>query len=268
MIQTECKGCGQKLKLPDDMAGKRAHCPSCGDPVKVPGASAAALSAERPQAGTPPPGPPQPKMPVPRRPAPVAQAAAPSSTSPFDFTNPAPRISPPANRPAPAPVAQLAPPANVELVFAEPAAGSPVATFLPRRRRSLARPLASYGAMIGAALGVTLFVLLGPSEETISEGLGRVARGKLTIDHVRGALVGLIGGLLIGSALVAVVGRSLPSVAVGCLLMIAGAAFGAFRQSGAGELSPMLLLAAAYAGLIVGAALGALLGAVVGMSSE
>src|SRR5262249_57111993 len=57
MIQTECKGCGQKLKVPDDMAGKRARCPSCGDPVKVPGASAAASSPERSPPATPPPRP-------------------------------------------------------------------------------------------------------------------------------------------------------------------------------------------------------------------
>jgi hypothetical protein len=122
--------------------------------------------------------------------------------------------------------------------------------------------------LIGAALGVTLFALLGPSEETMAEALGRLARGKLTVDHVGGALVGLIGGLLIGSALVAIVGRSLPSVAAGCSLLIAGAVFGAVRQSSAGELSVMLLLGAAYAGVIAGAVLGALLGAVVGLSGE
>ena len=268
MIQTECKGCGQKLKLPDDMAGKRARCPSCGDPVKVPVVSASGSSPEPPRPATPLPERPQPKTPAPHRPAPIAQPGASSSVNPFDFTNPTAR-TPPASRPQmPAPIAQNAPVANVELEFAGPTAGSSPAPSWPRRPRSLARPLASYGALIGAALGVTLFVLLGPSEETITEGLGRLARGKLTIDHVRGALVGLIGGLLIGSALVAIVGRSLPSVAIGCLMVIAGAVFGTVRQSAAGELPPMLLLVAAYGGLIVGAALGALLGAVVGMSSE
>src|SRR6266851_5147344 len=97
MIQTECKGCGQKLKLADDMAGKRARCPSCGDPVKVPGAAAAVSSPERPRPTTPPPERPRRKTPSPRRPTPVEQPAAPASDNPFDFMNLA------ATPPAPSP---------------------------------------------------------------------------------------------------------------------------------------------------------------------
>src|SRR5262249_1045079 len=120
MIQTECRGCGQKLKLADDMAGKRARCPSCGDPVKIPGASPAVSSPERPASNpppperpastTPPPERPRPttppperrrhKTPSPRRPIPDAQPATPRSDNPFDFTNTAPP-PPVANTPPP-----------------------------------------------------------------------------------------------------------------------------------------------------------------------
>jgi hypothetical protein len=137
-----------------------------------------------------------------------------------------------------------------------------------RKGRSLSRQLASYGALVGAALGVALLVLLGPSDEKISEALGRLARDKVTVDHVRGALIGLIGGLLLGAAVVAVVGRSLPSVVVASLLMIAGAVFGAVRQAAESELPVFLLLAAAVCGVVLGAALGGLLGAVAGLARE
>ena len=276
MIQTECKGCGQKLKLADDMAGKRARCPSCGDPVKVPGASSAVSSPERPASSTPPPERPRPapppperrrpKTPSPRRPIPDAQPAVPLSDNPFDFMHPAPQpatASTPPPRPSrAAPVAQLVPPASAGLVFAEPGPTPAAPGSAYRRSRSFARPFASYGALVAAVLAATLFFLFAPSQDAITQGLARLARGKLTVEHIRGAVVGLIGGLLIGSAVVAIVGRSLQSIAVGCLLIIAGAVLGAIRQSGEGELPIVVLLAAAYAGMIAGAALGGMIGAI------
>jgi hypothetical protein len=282
MIQTECKGCGQKLKLVDDMAGKRARCPSCGDPVKVPGASPAVSSPERPASNMPPPERPRPttpppekrrfKTPSPRRPVPDAQPAAPPPDNPFDFMNPAPyspTASTPPPRPSqPAPVAQVAPAANAGLVFAQPIASPIPRASAYRPPRSFARPFASYGALLGAALAATTLFLLAPSEDAITEGLARLARGKLTVEHIRGAVVGLIGGLLIGSAVVAIVGRSLQSITVGCLLLIAGAVLGAIRQSSEGELTIMLLLAAAYTGVIAGAALGGLIGAMVDLARK
>jgi hypothetical protein len=185
------------------------------------------------------------------------------SPPPLAASTPPPRPSA-----APPPVAQLAIAATPAPVFSAPT--STPATFgsTHRRARSFARPFASYGAFIGAALAAVVFHLLTPGEDTMTEGLGRLARGNLTVDHIRGALVGLIGGLLIGSALVAIVGRSLPSIAIGCFLLIAGAVLGAVRQSGEGELPIMLLLAAAYSGLIAGAALGGMLGAVVDLARK
>jgi hypothetical protein len=110
--------------------------------------------------------------------------------------------------------------------------------------------------------------MFGPSEEALADGLGRLARGNVTVDHVRGALVGLVGGLLIGCALVGVVGRGLTPIAVACSLVLVGAVFGAVRKSGAGELPAFLLLGAALGGLVAGAAVGALLGAVVGLARD
>jgi hypothetical protein len=110
--------------------------------------------------------------------------------------------------------------------------------------------------------------MFGPSEGALADGMGRLARGNVTVDHVRGALVGLIGGLLIGCALVGVVGRGLTPVMVACSLVLGGAVFGAVRKSAEGELPSFLLLGAALAGLAVGAALGALLGAVVRLGRD
>src|SRR5262249_22163613 len=157
---------------------------------------------------------------------------------------------------------------NAGLVFAQPIASPAPRASAYGRSRSFARPFASYGALIGAALAATILYLLAPSEEAITEGLAKLARGKLTVEHVRGAGVGLIGCLLIGPAVVAIVGRSLQSITVGCLLLIAGAVLGAIRQSGEGELTIMHLLAAAYAGVIVGAALGGLVGAMVDLARK
>jgi hypothetical protein len=39
-----CSGCGKELKIPDELAGKRARCPSCQTVVEVPGGSAAAAA--------------------------------------------------------------------------------------------------------------------------------------------------------------------------------------------------------------------------------
>ena len=86
------------------------------------------------------------------------------------------------------------------------------------------------------------------------------------MDHIRGGLAGLIGGLLLGCAVVAIVGRALPSVVAACMLVIAGAVFGALRQSAEGELSFSLLLAGAFCGIVVGAALGGLIGMFVNLA--
>jgi hypothetical protein len=182
----------------------------------------------------------------------------------MNSTVPPPKASPaqPARPSAtPPPVAQLPPPANAALAFAEPTSTIPAFGSTFRRSRSFARPFASYGAFIGAALAAIVLHLLAPGEDAMTEGLARLARGRLTVEHIRGGVVGLIGGLLIGAALVAVVGRSLPSIAVGCFLLIAGAVLGAVRQSFEGELPIMLLLAASFGGVIVGAVLGAMVGA-------
>src|SRR5262249_57212057 len=128
-------------------------------------------------------------------------------------------------------VARPAPVANAGLVFDDPALPPGSATLAPRRGGSLPRQLASWGALIGAALAVALLVLLGPSDATVSDALGRLARGKVTVDHIRGALLGLIGGLLIGCAVVAVAGRCLPAVVVACIFVIGGATAGAVRQA-------------------------------------
>jgi hypothetical protein len=117
-------------------------------------------------------------------------------------------------------------------------------------------------------LAATVLFLIAPGEDAITESLARLGRGKLTVEHIRGAVVGLIGGLLIGSAVVAIAGRWLQSIAVACLLVIAGAVLGAIRQSGEGELPIMLLLAAAYGGVIVGAAIGAMVGAMVDLARK
>jgi hypothetical protein len=148
-------------------------------------------------------------------------------------------------------------------VFPEPAATPDGSGSTYRRGRSFARPFAGYGALIGAALAAVAFYLLMPAEDSMTEAFSRLARGKLTVEHIRGALVGMIGGLLIGSALVAVVGRSVPSIAVGGFLLILGGVLGAIRQSGEGELPIMLILVAAYCGVLVGAALGGFIGMVV-----
>jgi DNA-directed RNA polymerase subunit RPC12/RpoP len=36
MINFNCKNCGQKLKVPDQNAGKKAKCPKCGHPLLIP----------------------------------------------------------------------------------------------------------------------------------------------------------------------------------------------------------------------------------------
>lgn len=38
MIQVECSGCGAKLKVKDELAGRSGKCPKCGDKVQIPAA--------------------------------------------------------------------------------------------------------------------------------------------------------------------------------------------------------------------------------------
>src|SRR2546426_545584 len=40
MIAFACPGCGEKLKVKDDLAGKRGKCPRCRSSVLVPGGDA------------------------------------------------------------------------------------------------------------------------------------------------------------------------------------------------------------------------------------
>lgn len=39
-IRVACKGCGAKLNAKDELAGKKVKCPSCGAPIRLPGAGA------------------------------------------------------------------------------------------------------------------------------------------------------------------------------------------------------------------------------------
>ena len=36
MLRVSCPVCGRKLRVPDDLAGRRACCPECAEPVRVP----------------------------------------------------------------------------------------------------------------------------------------------------------------------------------------------------------------------------------------
>jgi hypothetical protein len=258
MIQTECKGCGQKIKVPEDMAGKRARCPSCGDPVKIPLGSAPASSPEPPRAKTPPPI---------RRPpsaTPIGKPVAPPpmpADNPFDFTAPAavpprealptPPTPLPAVEPPPAKVAAAIPEAQLD--FSPPV----IVQF------SLSRSLATYAGMLGAVAGAGLVTLVGPSEDALTEVLSRGARGNLTAEHLRGALIGFVAGLLFGCALMGLVGRYRTSVSAAMLLTVGGTAYGAIRQAAEGELSWFLVLGGAFLGGLLAAGLGALAGALV-----
>jgi predicted Zn finger-like uncharacterized protein len=80
MLQITCPGCGQRLAVRDQAAGKRVKCPKCGQSVPVPpaGAGMAGPGPARPTSAPPPkapaaePAPPAPAAPAPE--APVADA--------------------------------------------------------------------------------------------------------------------------------------------------------------------------------------------------
>lgn len=250
MIQTECKGCGQKIKVPEDMAGKRARCPSCGDPVKIPLGSALASSPEPPPSRRPPSAIPMGK--------PVSPPPMPAD-NPFDFTTPAaasPRQavpSPPTSRPA-----SEAPPANLRAAIPEARLDT---SRSGAARISLTRRLATYAAIVGSIAGACVVVQIGPSEEGAAEVLSRVARGDLTVERLKGALIGLIAGLLMGSAVFGLVGRSRASALGAILLTVSGGAYGAVRKGADGELSWFLVLGGTFLGAVLSAGLGALMGA-------
>ena len=44
-ISAECPGCGVKVKAPDQLVGKTAKCPKCGEAIQVGGGDAAATIA-------------------------------------------------------------------------------------------------------------------------------------------------------------------------------------------------------------------------------
>src|SRR5712672_1743515 len=49
MLLVTCPGCGKKLQVKDELAGKKAKCPTCGSPFAIPTPRAAA----RPRTGAP-----------------------------------------------------------------------------------------------------------------------------------------------------------------------------------------------------------------------
>jgi hypothetical protein len=255
MIQTECKGCGQKIKVADDMAGRRTRCPSCGDPVKIPLGNAPASSPEPPRAKTPPPT---------RRPSsaiPMGKPVAPPpmpAANPFDFNTPAvlpareqpkaPQTQPPAVDSQPATVAAAVPEANAGSLQV----GGP--SF------SLPRTLASYAALAGAIAGACIMIQIGPSEDAVTELLGRVARGDMTVERLKGALIGLIAGLLIGCAVSGLVGRTRTTALGAVLLAAAGGVYGGIRTGAEGELSWFLIVSGSFLGAALAAVVGALVG--------
>ena len=60
MITFTCAGCGRSFTVPDDFAGRKARCKSCGAPVEVP----AAAPAPAPDASAPPASGTAPKIPM------------------------------------------------------------------------------------------------------------------------------------------------------------------------------------------------------------
>jgi transcription elongation factor Elf1 len=48
-IQVNCPSCGKLLRLPDDVAGKQLHCPSCQNQFKMEAQNGTAESSRRPQ---------------------------------------------------------------------------------------------------------------------------------------------------------------------------------------------------------------------------
>jgi hypothetical protein len=128
------------------------------------------------------------------------------------------------------------------------------------KHRSLAQPIATYAAILGAVAGAAVLARFGPSDEAATRVLGRLARGSLTVEHLRGAIIGLVGGLLIGSAIVGLAGRTWTSAFAILLLAVGGAIYGAIRSAGEVELTWFLLLGGAVCGTIAGVVVGALLG--------
>ncbi len=240
MIQTLCRGCGQQFTVKDDLAGKRVRCPGCGDPVPVP------LPGEAPA---------RPPVPVPPpHPAPM----------------PPPRATPvPAPRPPPRPAAvaleQPAAPPSPTAAFADLDTGGGERT--PRKRsKSPAQRGAGCVGFVGAVVGVVLMALLGPSAAEVLDAINQAthsAKG-LNPEVLPGVIVGFAGGLLAGCLLMAVAGRTLEAVSASLVLMLAGAVYGGFRHTNAGEVALVLLLAGALAGILAGAAAGALVGVIIG----
>jgi hypothetical protein len=239
MIQATCLGCGQKLKVKDHLAGKKIKCPGCGDPLRVP---LAGDTLQDVPSLSPPPPPPPPTRGEPRVAIPVAAPPAPEQG--FDFGQ--------------LPVGQAGDPAAFGGL--EEAMNAPPT---PRRRRS--SPLktwATHGALVGALAGVLLMIFLPPPEAAIIEALHK-GLPKLDPDRIRGAVVGLVGGLLVGMAVLAVVGWSIESFCAVVVLLIGGAVYGGYRQADPLETVWPLLLAGTALGVLVGALLGLMVGGII-----
>lgn len=247
MIEVKCLGCGQKLKVQDALAGKKARCPTCGDPVAIPSAGARTPSAVPAPALIPAPPPPAVRIPAP---PPPAKPTAPDN--PFGFTRPATT--------AEAPVGSFA-----GLARADTGEGMGERSGRKRRGRSSAARWATRLALAGALAGGLTIAIVRPTDaamiRAIHEPLVRTFP-TVSADAVRGVLVGTLSGLLLGCVALAVAGRSDEGAVGVFVLMIGGAVYGWFREASAQEMSWAFLLAGAACGVLVGAALGALLGAI------
>jgi hypothetical protein len=243
MIQATCLGCGQKLKVKDQLAGKKVKCPGCGDPMRIPTAAETVEDVGLPL----PPPPPQ------ARPSPPVAKPAPPPPPP-----PAPAVPQPAfdfGQPTPAAAADPA-------VFGGLAesTGTPLA---PRRRRtSPVKSWATHGALVGALAGALLVVLLPPPEAVLVEALHK-GLPKLEPDRIRGALVGLAGAFLVGMLIVAVVGKSIESFCAVVVLMLGGAIYGGYRRADPLEMGWSIVTAGTAAGILAGAMLGLVVGAII-----
>jgi hypothetical protein len=131
-----------------------------------------------------------------------------------------------------------------------------------RRRSSPVKSWATHGALVGALAGVLLVIFLPPPEATIIDALHK-GMPKLEPDRIRGSVVGLVGGLLIGLAVLGVVGRSIESFCALLVLLIAGAVYGGYRQAEPFEMAWPLLLAGTLGGVLVGALIGLMVGGII-----